>query len=99
LRAYIDGAMTRTFAKTLAASAIGWMLAASFHGESAFAAAQIVVRPPPHVIVRSPPVQTQQQLSFWGVKSNLQKSQDSWQYHDELPATPQHRHRRSRLPR
>jgi len=35
--------------------------------------------PPPKVIVRSPPVTNTQQLSFWGVKTNLQQTYDESQ--------------------
>lgn len=75
-----------------AISTIGWMLAAllPFYAESAPAASRIVVRPPPRVIVRLPAVRPQQQLSFWGVETNLQ------QYRDERQPAPGTSHK---LPR
>jgi hypothetical protein len=77
-----------------AINATGWILAAmmALCAGSAAAASRIVVRPPPRVEVRSPAVQPQQQLSFWGVRTNLQ------QYRDELqPVAPQEPRKRSRL--
>jgi hypothetical protein len=59
------------------------------YGGNAFAA-RIIVRPP-HVAVRLPAPQAQQQLSFWGVKTNLQQS------YDEAAAAPPIHHRHSRL--
>jgi hypothetical protein len=42
-------------------------------------AARVVVKPPPRVVVRLPAVRSQQQLSFWGVETNLQQTRDDWQ--------------------
>jgi hypothetical protein len=35
--------------------------------------------PPPRPVVHAPVVQPSQQLSFWGVDTNLQRSRDEWQ--------------------
>jgi hypothetical protein len=76
--------MTGMTRRVLAISAIGWMLAAlmSLYAGSARAASRVVLRPPPRVVVRVPAVRPQQQLSFWGVTTNVQ------QYRDDLQPAP-----------
>jgi hypothetical protein len=79
--------------RVIAISAIGWMLAALMPAcaRSAQAASRIFVRPPPRVVVHPPAVRPQQQLSFWGVGTNLQ------QYRDEPQLVPRDPRMPSRL--
>jgi hypothetical protein len=73
--------------------AIGGLLAALTSVYSGGAAAvQVGVKVPPRPAVRVLAVHPSQQLSFWGVDTNLQQSRDELQ-----PAGPHGPHTRARL--
>jgi hypothetical protein len=88
--------MKSTMTRILAINVISWILVAltPLYAGGARAASRVLSGPPPRVIVRPPAVRPQQELSFWGVRTNLQQNRDELQ-----PMAPRHLRKRSRLPK